>query len=70
MAPNIIWSSLSSLSSEMPSSEDRTMRVMLWKGKMRQTNESRPGKQVLFLWPYYLLSLSLCWCLFKHLFKS
>jgi hypothetical protein len=29
----------------MPSSEDRTMRVMLWKGKMRQTNESRPGKQ-------------------------
>lgn len=29
MAPNTIWSSLSSLSSEVPSSDDRTMRVML-----------------------------------------
>ena len=29
MDPNTIWSSLSSLSSEVPSSDDRTMRVML-----------------------------------------
>lgn len=30
MAPNTMWSILSSLSSEVPSSDDSAMRVILW----------------------------------------
>lgn len=45
MAPKTIWSSLSRRSSEVPTSDDRTMRVMLWERQERRNNESKPGKQ-------------------------
>lgn len=45
MAPKTIWSSLSRRSSEVPASDDRTIRVMLWERKARRKTESRPGKR-------------------------
>uniref|UniRef100_A0A8C6MZZ2 Uncharacterized protein n=1 Tax=Mus spicilegus TaxID=10103 RepID=A0A8C6MZZ2_MUSSI len=66
MAPNTMWSILSSLSSEVPSSDDRTMRVILWGGKKRSKNEVevRPGKrsqELQRLWAIPMLLATSCW---------
>nr|BAE24836.1 unnamed protein product [Mus musculus] len=66
MAPNTMWSILSSLSSEVPSSDDRTMRVILWGGKKRSKNEVevRPGKRsqaLQRLWAIPMLLATFCW---------
>uniref|UniRef100_A0A8C8W5C0 Uncharacterized protein n=1 Tax=Peromyscus maniculatus bairdii TaxID=230844 RepID=A0A8C8W5C0_PERMB len=54
MAPNTMWSILSRLSSEAPSSDDTAMSVMLWgrkrKARRRSGNGAKfPGACRLFL---------------------